>query len=290
MKSFFSMQKMDFFLPLVLSAIFISSCTKENIGEGNGLKTDLQASFTVAPIQGRLNTYLVKSTTVGAIAAKWDFDKGTGYATGKMVDTVFYPDAGIYSLKMQAMGKGGIFYDAAAQPVTVATSDPVAGNLVQGGKFNAGDEVKWTMHPISAGVSFAMNGGKMVATGGSWGHAAFYQAIQVQANKKYKFSMIVSGSGATDTWFEVYFGTAAPVANSDYNSEGIKLALNTWSGCGNTVFNGNLATIACAGSLVGKNGEITFSQAGTVYLFIKTGGANLGTTGISIDNVELRGK
>lgn len=289
MKSFFSIPKMTFYLPIVLSGIFLSSCTKENVGEGNGLITDLQASFVVSPVQGRSNTYLIKNTTAGALATRWDIDKGTGYAMGKMVDTIFYPDAGSYSIKMQAMGKGGNFYDAAAQPVTVATSDPVAGNLVEGGKFNAGDEAKWTMHPISAGVNIVMENGKMVASGGSWGHAAFYQPIQVLANKKYKFSLIVSGSGATDTWFEVYFGTTAPVANADYNSGGIQLALNTWTGCGNTAFNDNLATIACAGSLIGKKGEITFTQSGTIYLFIKTGGANLGTSGISIDNIELRG-
>jgi len=53
--------------------------------------------------------------------------------------------------------------------------------------------------------------------------------------------------------------------------------LNTWAGCGNTTFNGNIATIGCDGSLVGQNGKIRFSQAGTVNLLIKTGGANLGT-------------
>ena len=101
--------------------------------------------------------------------------------------------------------------------------------------------------------------------------------------------MDVSGSGASETWFEVYFGTATPVATKDYTSGGIQIALNTWAGCGNAAFNGNIATICCEGALVGKNGEITFTQSGTIYLFIKTGGANLGTSGISIDNIELRG-
>lgn len=275
-------------LPIVLSLFFIGSCSKD-IGESNGLMTDLQATFTVTPVQGKTNTYLVKNTTAGAMNTKWDFDQGAGFLTGRMADTVFYPDAGSYSIKMQVMGKGGIFYDAAAQTVDIATSDPAFGNLVQGGKFDAGDETKWTVHPISAGVSLSIDNGKMVATGGNWGHAAFYQPVQVEAGKKYRISMIVSGSGATETWFEVYLGTEAPVANSDYSSGGIQLSLNTWSGCGNTPFNGSLAEIACAGALVGKNGEITFSETGTVYLFIKTGGANLGTSGISIDNIELRG-
>ena len=129
----------------------------------------------------------------------------------------------------------------------------------------------------------------MTATGGSWGHSAIYQAIQVQANKDYRFNMIVSGSGATDTWFEVYFGTAAPVQGNDYTSGGKQIGLSTWDGCGGAPFSGSLATIGCVGPLAGMNGKVRFTQAGTIYLVIKTGGANLGTSGITIDNVEFRG-
>lgn len=279
------------FTPALLvigSVLLMASCKKDDFGN-NGLETALTPSFTVTPVTGRTNTYLVRNTTGGAIVTRWDFDMGNGYTIGKGIDTVFYPDAGTYSLKMQVMGKGGVFYDAPPQNVNVATSDPVAGNLVQGGKFNPGDESKWTTITISPGVSFQLVNGKMVATGGGWGHAAIYQQINVVAGKKYRFGMSVTGSGATDTWFEVYFGTAAPVAGSDYSSGGVRIALNTWAGCGNSAFNGNIATIGCEGSIKGQNGEITFSQSGPVYLFIKTGGANLGTTGITLDNVELRG-
>ncbi|MBX3241582.1 MAG: hypothetical protein KIT80_11400 [Chitinophagaceae bacterium] len=273
-------------LGILLSCV-AGSCQKNEAD--NGLKTELQASFTATPVAGRTNTFLVINNTSGAINTRWDFDKGTGFTMGKMVDTVFFPDAGVYTVRMQAMGKGGIFYDAPAQTIDIPTSDPVAGNLVQGGKFNPGDESKWTIHPISAGVSFEMTNGVMLATGGGWGHAAIYQPIEVLADKKYRLDMVVSGSGATDTWFEVFLGTDVPVANSDYSSGGNRLALNTWAGCGNSPFNGNLATIACEGSLRGTGGEVTFPQSGTIYLFIKTGGANLGISGISIDNVELRG-
>ncbi len=274
------------FLGILLSGI-LSSCQKDEAD--NGLKTELQASFTTEPVSGRTNTYLVTNHTNGAIATRWDFDKGTGFVMGKMVDTVFFPDAGVYTVRMQAMGKGGIFYDAPAQTIDIPTSDPVAGNLVQGGKFDEGDESKWTIHPITPGVTFEMKNGAMLATGGSGGHAAFYQAIEVEADKKYRLDMVVSGSGATNTWFEVFLGKDAPVANSDYSSGGNRMALNTWAGCGNSPFNGNLATIACEGSLKDTDGEVTFPESGTIYLFIKTGGDDLGTSGISVDNVELRG-
>ena len=288
MKRTFLHQYMSAALSISAVTLALTSCTPEMAIDDHGLEEALTPTFSVTPVQGKTNTYVIRNTTAGSITQRWDIDNGAGFVKGKTSDTVFYPDAGTYNLKMQAMGKGGTYYDAAPASLNVATSDPVAGNLVMGGKFNAGDESKWTKSIITAGVDFNMANGKMTATGGGWGHAAIYQPIQVVANQKYKFGMIVSGSGATDVWFEVYFGTTPPVAGVDYSSGGNKFALNTWTGCGNTVFNGNLATLACDGAQKGKNGEISFTTGGTVYLFIKTGGANLGTSGISIDNVELR--
>lgn len=269
--------------------IGLGGCTPDSAYVNNGLRSDLNATFTIAPIQGKPNYYLATNTTVGVMQTKWDFGKGSGFATGKDVDTVFYPDAGSYTVNMKAMGKGGMIYDAAPATVNVPLSDPKAGNLVKGGKFDAGDDAQWTKLNISAGVSFNLVDGKMVATGGGWGHAAIYQAIQVEANKTYRLGMLVSGSGASDTWFEVYLGSVQPTQGSDYGNGGNLMGLNTWTGCGNSPFNGNLSSIACTGSLVGKNGAITFTQSGTVYLVIKTGGANLGASGISVDNVEFRG-
>jgi hypothetical protein len=46
--------------------------------------------------------------------------------------------------------------------------------------------------------------------------------------------------------------------------------------------------IACEGSLRATSGVIQFAQTGTIYLVIRTGGANLGTAGIAADNIELK--
>jgi hypothetical protein len=264
-----------------------AGCEKKEFTARPLSESSLEAGFTLTTVNA--NNYIAQVKDSSYILSKWDFGTGSGAAVGKATERVFFPDAGSYTITHYAIGKGGSTFSS-NQVVNVATSDPARGNLVQGGKFEtATDEAKWTPITISAGVSWARNAGKMVATGGGFGHAAIYQAISVEANKDYKFGMTVSGSGATDTWFEVYFGTVAPVAGSDYTNGGIRIALNTWAGCGNTAFNGNIATIGCDGALVGKNGAIRFTTAGTVYLLIKTGGGNLGTTGISVDNVELRG-
>jgi hypothetical protein len=274
----------------ILLAATIAGCSKPGVDDHGISESNLDASFTLTPIGGSVNRYMATANDSSYILSKWDIGDGGGAVIDKHSKLVFLPDAGTYTVTHFAVGRGGAQFSE-SKVVNVATSDPVAGNLVQGGKFeSAADDAKWTRVNISApAVTWTLANGKMTAAGGSWGHSAIYQAIQVQANKDYRFSMLVSGSGATDTWFEVYFGTTAPAPASDYSSGGIQLALNTWAGCGNSAFNGNLNAIGCEGALKGKNGVVRFAQAGTIYLFIKTGGANLGASGISIDNVELRG-
>jgi SusE-like outer membrane protein len=175
---------------------------------------------------------------------------------------------------------------AASNVVTIKVTPYFsAPNLVQGGKFDAGDESKWTVLNLSAGVDVSFTNGTALWTGGSWGHAGIYQAIAVEANKKYQVNMNVSGSGASDTWFEVYVGQVVPQQGQDYNDGGMRLGLNTWLGCGKDGFNGQLTTLSCNGT---GGGVVQFSTKGTVYLVIRGGGNNLGTTGIAVDNVELR--
>ena len=277
-----------FFIAVSVTTLFLS-CKKEEAVNRGLTESTLDASFTLTPVAGKTNTFIAQVKDSSYIAHKWDLGNGS-VVIGKATQEVFLPDAGVYTITHYAVGKGGATFNA-SQNVTIATSDPARGNLVKGGKFEtAADEANWNRITISdPAITWTRANGKMTAMGGSWGHSAIYQPIVVEANKDYRFGMTVSGSGASDTWFEVYFGTAAPVNGSDYSSGGIAIALNTWAGCGNTTFNGNIATIGCSGALVGQNGKIRFTQAGTVYLLIKTGGANLGTTGISIDNVELRG-
>ena len=277
------------FLMVAATLSVVASCKKAKVEDRGLTEGNLEAGFTLTPVAGKVNTFFAQVKDSSYIMSKWDFGTGTAVA-GKASQEVSFPDAGDYTIVHYAIGKGGATFSS-SQKITIATSDPAKGNLVKGGKFETpDDEAKWTRITISdPAITWTRTGGKMVAAGGNWGHSAIYQAITVEANKDYKFGMTVSGSGATDTWFEVYFGTAAPANGADYTSGGIRIALNTWAGCGGSTFNGNIATIGCDGSLAGKNGVVRFATAGTIYLLIKTGGANLGTSGISIDNVELRG-
>jgi hypothetical protein len=270
----------------MLAVALLISCQPDEFEGGNGLTgPDVAASFTVTPVTGMTNVYVLQANTENVLGIKWDKGFGTGAALGKSIDTVFYPDAGTYNVTLTTIGVGGKLASV-TQDVVVATSDPVAGNLVVDGKMEVGDPNVWKKLAIGGNsVTFDIAEGKLKASGGGWGHAGIYQAIEVIGGKKYKLDLNVSGSGATDTWFEVYLGKAEPVQGSDYSDGGIRLGLNTWAGCGKTEFNGKLSQLSCAGS----GSVVEFAESGTVYLLIKSGGANLGDTGITIDNVELRG-
>jgi hypothetical protein len=274
----------------VATSIF-AGCSKPDVDDHGITESNLNAEFNITPVSGSAHKFVITASDSSYIFSKWDLDNGAGAVAGKHSQEIFLPDAGIYKITHYAVGKGGAAFSA-SKTVTIATSDPASGNLVQGGKFeSAADEAKWTKITIDGtSVSWSRANGKMtVSGGGNSGHAAIYQAIQVQANKDYRFGMIVSGSGATNTWFEVYFGTTMPEGGKDYSSGGTQIGLNTWEGCGSSAFSGNIATIGCAGALKDKSGKVRFAQSGTIYLLIKCGGDNLGTSGISIDNVELRG-
>ncbi len=178
----------------------------------------------------------------------------------------------------------------------VPQSDEAEGaDLIDGGDME--DESKWNI--FGAGIAlttteFADGALKLNnGTGTAQTNVIIWQAVDVQAGK-YRFSADVKGSGAANSWLEVYFGSSAPVDGSDY-SENLYTGLNTWDGCGASAFDGNLSVLGC--KLIegapapgnGKNGEITFDSAGTIYVVFKVGSwdGSLGEQGITIDNIRL---
>ncbi|MDN5286656.1 MAG: hypothetical protein JWR38_2930 [Mucilaginibacter sp.] len=154
-------------------------------------------------------------------------------------------------------------------------------------KTNMVDKTKWQVLKIAANdnVTFKVNDdGSILASGGNNGHQGIFQPFVIRAKKQYKIDLNVAGSGATDTWFEVYVSTLAPTQNNDYSDGGKRIALNTWTGCGKAPFNGLLSKLSCAGT----GNIVTFPTAGTVYVVIKSGGASLGTGGIKLTNIDFR--
>ena len=275
-----------FYFILVLGTTGImTSCQPDEIGSGNGLADpEVNANFSVTPVEGEPNRFTLQATTENVISSMWNL--GDGFYKGQMTEDLFLPDAGTYTIYHTAIGRGGET-NTVSQEVVVSQSDPVAGNLVQGGKFeNDEDKNQWTVLNISAsGTIWSFNDGSATITGGGYNQQGIYQAIEVQANKEYTIDMKVWGTGAVNTWFEVYASVTAPVQGSDYSADGRRMGLSTWDGCANGPFEGKLSIVGC----VGSGNKVTFEQSGTIYLLIKSGGESLGSTGISITNVEMRG-
>jgi hypothetical protein len=273
----------------LLAAGVYYGCRPEKFGgEGNGLTPkSFNASFTVTPVSNKPNYYVLKADPTGVLSVQWDLGDGGGLNPGKTVDTVFFPDAGAYNVSMQVVGVGGATKTSAPQTITVATSDPKSGNLIKGGKMLAGDDSYWTHFVIGGGQPIVFDATKNVMTVNETNsnQGAVYQALNLTAGQKYMVDMIVSGSGATNTWFEVWVGSAQPVPGSDYNSGSKIISLNTWAGCGGSAFNGKLSAISCSGD----GDPFTVPTTGTYYLVIKCGGQDTGLTGISFTNVTLRG-
>lgn len=82
-----------------------------------------QASFTVTPVSGQVNKYLLTANAPNAFRYDWDKD-GSGYKTGKQIDTIYYPDKGTYTVKLLVYGHGGM--DSVSQTINVAADDPAA--------------------------------------------------------------------------------------------------------------------------------------------------------------------
>jgi hypothetical protein len=100
--------------------LFLTAC-KYDIRE---LSPKPVASFTVTPVAGQVNRYLLTSTSSNGFRYDWDKAAGAGYIEGKQVDTVYFPDKGTYTVKLMIFGHGGM--DSASQVVNVAIDDPAA--------------------------------------------------------------------------------------------------------------------------------------------------------------------
>ncbi|WP_395063937.1 hypothetical protein [Flavobacterium sp.] len=289
MKTNYNIKRTCFPIIALLFLTLFSACQEDEVNS-NGLSDEnpIDASFTITPVSGVNNRYTLQSPQMNALALKWELGDGTSLHFGSNIENAFYPDAGNYTVSHTVVGKGGQQYTT-SQNLIVPTSDPVSGNLIQGGKFkDATDHSKWTVLAISGtSTNWTFNSGSATIHGNSGGYdqQGIYQAVNVIAGKSYKIDMTVSGSGCQNTWFEVYVSPTPPVQNNDYNSLGRRIGLSTWDGCATSPFDGQLSVIKC----VGSGNVVTFNTSQTVYFVIKSGGNNLGATGITVKNVEFRG-
>ncbi|MCW3091461.1 MAG: hypothetical protein JWP81_2530 [Ferruginibacter sp.] len=287
MKSTINFKIIRSILPLALGAILLFGCKKEsNVSYETYDKVDsLAASFTVTPVAGNDTKFVITNTTPGqCVGSRWDVGKGSGPLMGKTIDTVFYPLAGTYTVKMWALDKRGRLYNAPSVNVTTTKNDPAYDNLIKGGKMNAGDNLLWSRYDANANkIIWTLANGQYTATTATKPVTAsvnggIYQAVQVVANKTYRFTTNVSYGVTQDAWVEVYLGqTQIPADGKDY-TENKKLGVIAWGTW--TAFNGT------------KTFDLTFGSSGTVYVVIKLGcnspNGHFSTQGVSVWNVDFR--
>lgn len=106
------------------------------------------ASFTVTPVSGVSNKYLLTSTSQNAFRYDWDKAGGTGYVQGKQVDTVYFPYMGSYTVKLFVYGQSGT--DSASQVINVTANDPTACVGTQLGFITSCTSKKWKLDPAAA--------------------------------------------------------------------------------------------------------------------------------------------
>ncbi len=272
--------------PLALGALAMAGCQKDanTDYEVYAPVDSLAATFTVTPVAGNDTKFVITNTTKGDfVGTRWDIGKGSGPLMGKTADTVFYPLAGTYTIKMQALDKRGKLYAATPINVTTTKNDPAYDNLLKGGKMNAGDDQFWGRYDAT--------GNKIVWTLASNAYTATtatrpvtaqvnggtYQAVQVVANKTYRFTTNISYGVTQDAWLEVYCGQAVPADGKDYTDNKRVGFINwgTW-----TPFNGI------------KTFDLTFGASGTIYVVVKMGcnasAGHFSPQGVSIWNVDFR--
>lgn len=101
------------------------------------------ASFTIAPVAGQVNKYVLTSTSLNSFRYDWDKANGAGYVKGNSIDTVYFPDAGTYTIKLLAYGQSGM--DSASQQLVVAADDPAA--LTPFKMLTGNSSRKWKLAP-----------------------------------------------------------------------------------------------------------------------------------------------
>lgn len=189
-------------ITLILGSLFLTGCRPEHFDE---LGLPATASFTVSPLGGKANTFLLSSTSQNAFAYQWNRDNGQGFKNGNATDTAYFPLKGTYNIQLYAVGRGG--YDTAAQTVVVANDDPAMFyNLLTAGS--------WKLDPAS--------GANSVIVGTESNPSAYYSGgplLDCQLDDVYTFTpdnkLTYAANGSTQGGSSVGFACSTDLSFSN---------------------------------------------------------------------------
>lgn len=269
---------------LTLGSILLFGCKKESNTsyEKYGAVDSLKASFTVTPVQGSNTKFVVTNTTTGnCIGTYWDSDQGNKFVGGRTVDTIFYPLAGTYNIKMQVLDKRGHVYIAGPIAVTTTVNDPRY--ILKGGQMRTGDDAYWSIFNQGPknGIWTLANGFYTVTNNPN--NTGIYQAVQLVGGKKYNVSITYDAKSYNSTWGEIWIGKFQPVNGSDY---GQNAPSSGNAGSSSTLTFVSWSSTTNAGTSGTKTATFTPASSGTYYFTIKVGTGS-SFTSVGISNVSL---
>ena len=130
----------------IVSSMVIYSCRPEDLSN-KSLGAKPTPSFTVTPVNGKTNTYLLTSTSKNAYGYRWDIGDGSKASNGPSTDTAYYAAKGNYKVTLTVWGQGG--YDTVSQIINVVNDDPNGcfGNVALLTGCDATNGKTWVLDP-----------------------------------------------------------------------------------------------------------------------------------------------
>lgn len=180
---------------LLALTLFLHSC-KYDVKD---LGAKPVASFTVTPVAGVPNKYILTSTSQNSFRFDWDKASGNGFVQGKSVDSVYFPYMGNYTVKLRVFGQSGI--DSASQVINVTANDPTACQGTQLGFITSCTSKKWKLDPAAAAYKVGPG-----PNDGSWWSNSFGDVAtrSCEFNDEYTFVFSAARTFAYDNKGDFY--------------------------------------------------------------------------------------
>ncbi len=270
-------------LPLSLMCagiLFLSGCQDEDTGPAS------QADFSYEPDEENPMLIHFTNTSQNYHSSFWRFGDGSDHSSEDSPSHTF-PGAGTYTIILAVQGEG------TGQEIRreIRVIDPsLLGQRFVDTHFedeeawtvyNGGDDIL-TSHEFREDGLFLFNEGETVDS-----NVVIWKEFEVEGGQEYLFSAEVSSRGNMhQAWMEFHMSDQRPEDGNDYGANNL-YSINTWAGCGEDPFEGNIVEVGCSGGGE-EDGTIEFEVGGTYYLVIKAGSweGSLGE-GITISNVSL---
>jgi|TARA_B110000027_G_C16122297_1_gene303922 hypothetical protein len=252
--------------------------------------TESDAIFTFSEDVDDPNTiHFSADPSIDTWFTHWSF--GDGSSSDGLETSKTYYTKGEYEVRFKIFTTSGEAYSY--QTISIANDLADESNLVKNGTFD--DASSWNIvnhydaTNLEGVVTIADGVAHFTEQSNTWKHMGIYQSIALQPGT-YQFDMDITYSEINEIWGEVWLGLSEPINGNDYNTDNsaeiILNVFNAWDCSSKITYSGKATALGCDSNP--NPGNFTLSVPGVYYLIFRTGGAQYGTNGIVVDNIELR--